>query len=57
MSNFREAAKLVASDVRCPKCQSIDLPAPAKPTLEREQNGSFTCCSCGCNFTPLKREN
>lgn len=25
----------------------------AKPTLEKEQNGTYTCTCCGANFKPL----
>lgn len=38
-------------ELRCPHCGAQDKPFPAKPTLEREQNGSYTCSTCGHNFT------
>lgn len=34
----------------CPACGAQNKPAPAKPTLEPEQNGTLTCTICSHNF-------
>jgi ribosomal protein L37AE/L43A len=38
--------------LHCPHCKAEDLIAPScpKPTLEHEQDGSYTCSMCGTNF-------
>lgn len=36
----------------CPRCGGSDLPPPARPTLEVEQDGSRTCTICSTNFFP-----
>lgn len=52
---FREAVKqMFAIELRvCPKCGDMDKPR-AKPTLERQQNGSLLCLTCFTNFYPPK---
>lgn len=47
-----------AEFVMCPKCRAWDLvgvtnPNP-KPTLEQEQDGSYTCTMCANNFRQSK---
>ena len=42
-------------DLNCTKCGAGNKPPPAKPTLEREPDGSVTCSCCGSNF-PLPPE-
>lgn len=49
MGNFDDA---IRGPLSCPQCQACDLPTPAKPTLEREPNGTYTCSMCGHNFKP-----
>jgi transcription elongation factor Elf1 len=57
MGEFERAVRqLYDSERHCPACGAFDLPSPAKPTLEREQNGSLTCCSCGHNFRPKEQK-
>jgi len=38
--------------MRCPKCQAEDLPPPARPTLERLQNGTIYCSVCAHVWVP-----
>jgi transposase-like protein len=45
--NFDEAIR--SNDVTCPRCGARDI-AGASPTLEREQDGRFTCTVCSHNF-------
>lgn len=47
-SNWQSAT----ADLTCPKCGAMNLPAAlaAKPTLEQEQDGSYTCATCGTGF-------
>lgn len=56
-SLYREAVKRMFAYefLVCPKCGEADVPT-AKPTLEREQNGSLTCCNCGTNFYAPTKE-
>jgi len=55
VSAFRDAVRqLLDSELRCPKCGAMNLPPPARPTLEREQDGSLTCAQCGTNFRQEK---
>ena len=55
MSAFRQSVKQMLAEtlLLCPRCAAQDIPN-AKPTLEREQNGTFTCTTCGHNFAPPK---
>lgn len=54
-SAFHEATKImVGSELTCPHCGKQNLQPPAKPSLEPEQNGSYTCSQCGTNWTPTK---
>jgi transcription elongation factor Elf1 len=53
-SNFAKATHQ-GTDERCPHCGAQDIPG-ASPTLEREQNGTLTCRTCSCNFTPKKEQ-
>lgn len=39
------------SQLHCPACKAMNKPH-AKPTLEREQNGSRTCTTCSHNWIP-----
>ncbi len=58
VSNFRDAIRHTkdGEPIICIRCGSCDLEPPAKPTLEREQDGSVTCSCCGANFTLEHRE-
>lgn len=50
MSAWQDAVDTLPT---CPKCGEQDLPLPAAPTLERQQNGSLTCNTCATNFRPV----
>ncbi len=52
-SNFTDAHSEIQEPRMCRKCGAMDLPAAfgAKPTLEREQDGSYTCTCCSFHFT------
>lgn len=57
-SMFRQASR-VGDFLVCPHCGAVDLPRSSAghvplPTLEREQNGTYTCTTCSTNFTPPK---
>lgn len=53
MSAFREAVRrqLGVEIVICPKCAAQDIPG-AKPTLERESDGTMNCAQCGHTWKP-----
>lgn len=56
MGNFERAVRQMLDDEQvCPHCGARDLPAPAKRTLEHEQDGSLTCAQCGTNFAPKEK--
>ncbi len=46
MGNFNAA---IGHVLVCPHCGETDVPK-AKPTLEKEQDGSYTCRTCSWNF-------
>ena len=60
MSAFREAVRVLQEhefpiEPMCPHCGAVDLPRSSSgqmpsPTLEREQDGSYTCRECSTNF-------
>lgn len=46
-SNWHHAT----AELVCKKCGAMNLPGSlAKPTIEQEQDGTYTCSMCGCNF-------
>lgn len=55
LSNYGEALRqLLELDLSCPKCGERNIPH-AQPTLEREQDGSYTCRTCARNFRPEEK--
>jgi DNA-directed RNA polymerase subunit RPC12/RpoP len=47
MGPFDDARRYFADlEVTCPHCGARDLPTPAKPTIEREPDGSYSCTTC-----------
>ncbi len=49
LGNFDHA--ILTQPIQCPKCHAEDLVGHAKPTLEREPDGSFTCTCCAHHFS------
>ncbi len=57
MDAFHGALRTMRDDPRrCPHCHAADIPG-AKPTLEREPDGSLTCTMCSYHWIPQKEKS
>jgi transposase-like protein len=45
---------MIEEPLICPHCKSQDIRG-AKPTLEREQDGSYVCATCSYSWMPKPR--
>lgn len=55
MGEFDKARRaMLEAELVCPGCGDRDIPR-AQATLEREQDGSYTCRTCSTNFRPKEQ--
>jgi rubredoxin len=55
VSEFVGVVRQLLDDERvCPRCKERNVPG-AKPTITREQDGSFSCSNCGHGW--IHKEN